>query len=470
MNRRELLRLTGEIMAAPLVAGPAASLQTRRPKRVVIIGGGISGLCTGYELLKRGHDVTVLEASGRPGGHVRTIRDPLAAGLYADGGAEHFTRPGYERFWGYVQEFNLPVSHCAQRDHTSRYIDGRWYAEEMLRDARILERLGFNQRERKYLADHPWSELGLLYYRPYLDRFTDEYRPFEAGLDELDNISITELLERDGASAVGIRHLGGSSSALHVLWHAAILALRGVALFPQEVFRITGGNQRMTDSFAERLGDNLLLGCPVSAIEHGNTGVTITYNGFGRTKQLEADYAVACINLSMLRKISVTPEWPEGKSYAIRHVPYYSNTRVIFQSRSRFWERDELSPNRVFGQPGLSTVWQMAAEVDTGRGLLEGAAPGVVSAQQALKTFRALYPGKSQDIEQAYVVNWALDPWAALCETTLYAPGQLRKIWPHVIEPVGRIYFAGAYADNLNWGMEAATRSANRVADAINEA
>jgi monoamine oxidase len=28
----------------------------------------------------------------------------------------------------------------------------------------------------------------------------------------------------------------------------------------------------------------------------------------------------------------------------------------------------------------------------------------------------------------------------------------------------------GAYADNLNWGMEAATRSANRVAAAIDRA
>ena len=36
-----------------------------------------------------------------------------------------------------------------------------------------------------------------------------------------------------------------------------------------------------------------------------------------------------------------------------------------------------------------------------------------------------------------------------------------------LIEPVGRVYFVGAYADNLNWGQEAGTRSANRIADAI---
>lgn len=35
-----------------------------------------------------------------------------------------------------------------------------------------------------------------------------------------------------------------------------------------------------------------------------------------------------------------------------------------------------------------------------------------------------------------------------------------------LIEPHGRIHFVGACADNLNWGMEAETRSANRVAEA----
>ena len=63
----------------------------------------------------------------------------------------------------------------------------------------------------------------------------------------------------------------------------------------------------------------------------------------------------------------------------------------------------------------------------------------------------------------------ALDPWASACERTSYAPGQLAKFWPILIEPHGRIHFVGAYADNLNWGMEAATRSANRIAEAIHQ-
>src|SRR5437867_11382086 len=113
MRRRDVLELAGAAAllgpsrtetAEPIDQPPAS---TRRPKRVIVAGGGIGGLCCAHELVKRGHDVTVLEAAGRTGGHVRTIRDPLADGLYVDGGAEHFTRPGYEIFWGYVKEFNL---------------------------------------------------------------------------------------------------------------------------------------------------------------------------------------------------------------------------------------------------------------------------------------------------------------------------------------------------------------------------
>ena len=63
----------------------------------MIGGAGISGLCCGYELMKAGFDVTILEAAGRYSGHVYTGRDGLSDGLYADFGADHTTKPGYER-------------------------------------------------------------------------------------------------------------------------------------------------------------------------------------------------------------------------------------------------------------------------------------------------------------------------------------------------------------------------------------
>src|SRR3954471_22296301 len=107
LNRRDALRLTvsGLTAAGALAAGGAVR---NTAKRVMVAGGGIGGLCCAYELMERGHDVTLLEASGRPGGHVKTIHDPLPDGLYADVGAEHFTKPGYDQYWKYVKKFQLP--------------------------------------------------------------------------------------------------------------------------------------------------------------------------------------------------------------------------------------------------------------------------------------------------------------------------------------------------------------------------
>jgi monoamine oxidase len=489
ISRRDALKIAGAALGlAPGMArasegstgrGPGARPQASRTKKVVIAGAGIGGLSCGYELMKRGHEVVILEAAGRAGGHVRTIRDNLADGLYADVGAEHFTQPGYELYWNYVKEFNLPYLAYPRRDNMLRFVRGKPYTEEQLRDREVLKAFGLKSREVDFLEHHPLEEFGLLYLGPYLDSFEDEYKPFAAGLDDLDKITVTDLLKRDGASAAAIEFIGGAgsgylvsapASALHVAWYCAILKLRGVPLYPTNLHRLQGGNQVMTDTFAAKLGERLRLGCPVTVIEHGATGVKVTFRETGHEKSIEGDYLVSCISLAMLRLIPVRPEWPEDKAYTIRKMPYLTVSRVVFQSRTPFWTRESISPNLQFSDPNLFHVWRSADEVETSRGLLLGAAVPSAHAENSLAAFRKWYPGKSEDIEQTLIWDWSSDPWAAACERTYYEPGVLHKFWPKTIEPVGRIHFAGAYADNLSWGQEAATRSALRVAEAIDKA
>src|SRR5215831_10704496 len=136
------------LSASPPSGPPRDSRRRKRPdrpaRRVVVAGAGIGGLCCAYELMERGHDVTVLEAAGRPGGHVRTIHDPLPDGLYADLGAEQCTRPGYELYRQYAQEFGLELLPYPRRDGESRYLNDKLYTEEMLADRKVLGSLGFN--------------------------------------------------------------------------------------------------------------------------------------------------------------------------------------------------------------------------------------------------------------------------------------------------------------------------------------
>src|SRR6267142_2779766 len=99
------LALAPHVKAAAL--GWAAPGKAAAPKKVIVAGAGITGLSCAYELMKAGYEVVVLEASGRIGGHVYTRREGLSDGLYADFGADHITKPGYERFFEYVEEFGL---------------------------------------------------------------------------------------------------------------------------------------------------------------------------------------------------------------------------------------------------------------------------------------------------------------------------------------------------------------------------
>lgn len=460
-TRREALKLASAALL------PFGHVQAARPKRVIVAGGGIAGLSCAWELVRRGHEVVVLEASDRTGGHVFTFRDGLDDGLYADGGAEHFTQPGYDRYWSYVREFDLEHRYYPRRENILRWIRGRMYSPEMLADPKVLESFGLNRREVEYLKTHPFPELASLYYAPYVDNFRDEYRPFDAGLDGLDRLSLTELFRRDGASAGALSFIGGGGSALQAVWHAAILKLRGVPLFPPRVYRLVGGNQTLPDTFASRLGSRVRLRAPVTKIDHGGTGVRVTCRENGSTTTHEGDFLVCAMSAVMLRAIPVSPAWPADKAFAIHNVPYYFDSRVIFQSRSRFWSRDRISPNMEFGEPSLNHVWSTCEEVDTARGLLVGTTTGAGSAERALATFRKLYPGRSEDVEKADAVVWSANPWSSACERTEYRPGQLAKFWPTLIQPHGRVHFVGAYADNLNWGMEAATRSAFRTAEAI---
>ena len=239
INRRLFIRntvytgLSASIIPSQLIAKDAAtqgegkpesSTVTSRKKKVIVAGAGISGLCCAYELMKKGHEVVVLEASGRYGGAVLSVHDGLADGLYADFGAENFTKPGYENYWKYIEEFKLSVLPYFHRENRLIRMDGVWQTDEFQKEAynaRARQLGGFNKRETQFLLSNPSSALQLLYLEPYFDKFKDEYKPFGIGYDHLENMPISEIYKKDGASKAAITILGGDkTSALYGIWQA----------------------------------------------------------------------------------------------------------------------------------------------------------------------------------------------------------------------------------------------------------
>lgn len=95
-------------MGRQLVHATAATVLNGPAKKVLILGAGMAGLVSGYELSKLGHNVTILEARPRSGGRVHTIRDAFDDGLYAEAGAARIPET-HDLTLKYVKEFDLPL-------------------------------------------------------------------------------------------------------------------------------------------------------------------------------------------------------------------------------------------------------------------------------------------------------------------------------------------------------------------------
>jgi monoamine oxidase len=108
MNRREFI-YRGLVTASAVALAPrfAAAQVSGGGQKVIVIGGGLSGLVAAYELTKLRYDVTVLEAQERPGGRVVTFRD-FGDGVYADAGAARIPTD-HDLTHKYVREFDLPL-------------------------------------------------------------------------------------------------------------------------------------------------------------------------------------------------------------------------------------------------------------------------------------------------------------------------------------------------------------------------
>jgi monoamine oxidase len=118
LTRRDFLRWSGAAAASALLpacgdglvpVGPGPIVRLGSPRRIVVIGAGLSGLVAAYELGRAGHVVTVLEARSRPGGRVLTIRTPFADGHFVEAGAARI-RDAHELVHHYIHHFGLETT------------------------------------------------------------------------------------------------------------------------------------------------------------------------------------------------------------------------------------------------------------------------------------------------------------------------------------------------------------------------
>jgi monoamine oxidase len=261
---------------------------------VIVIGAGFAGLAAATELADRGVDVRVLEARDRVGGRVWSDR---AGGAVIERGAE-FVLDGYEVLREHAARFGLELADTGMSYYVREPRGVPCTAEELQAAGRAVARAarqmagGGTRLDGRSVAD------------------------VVAGTD-LSSAAAEAVLARVEISAA----LGADRLDAAVLEHAA-------AFEPLPSHRIAGGNQRLAEAMAGRLGERVRLGVEVRSLD-----------------ELGAGHLILAVPLPALSRFDL-PDWKraaldraEMGHAAKLHVPLArpAATSAVMSVPGRYW-------------------------------------------------------------------------------------------------------------------------------------
>src|SRR5262245_15548094 len=488
VNRREFLKRS--LLAAttlpylhPVIA--AASQETIRrtgaAKKVIVIGAGLAGMSSAYELTQAGHEVIVLEARTRSGGRVWTLRDSFPEGLYAEAGATNVF-DNHEWTMKYAKELGVALDPMGST--------GGGASIYHMRGKRILIKSGspvewpleLKPEEKGLSRAALWAK----YVAPVVKELGDpeavDWPP--ASLKRYDRMSFAEFLRQQGASpgAVEILRLGladqlgegaDAVSALNLLREAAPRAV------VKQSFSIRGGSDTLPRAFAAKLGDRIHYGMPAYRIEQEARGVRVICSRGGNLLTLVADYLICAIPFAVLKRVEVSPGFSPQKQQVITQLGNTSVVRVFMQTRKRFWLDEGLTGAATTDLP-IMTAYDKAHYLPGKRGLLEAYVAGARARSLAAMTasertnftvtqMEQLFPAIREHYEGGASVCWDEDEWARGAYAW-FKPGQMESLLPHIARPEGRVHFAGDHTSPWPGWMNGALQSGARAAREVNQA
>ena len=476
MDRREFLQLSS-MAALSLYASRLQALQTGSSavrtgpaQKVAILGAGISGLAAGLELVKAGHNVTILEAQLRPGGRVYTLRAPFSDGLYAEVGAGRIPIT-HTLTLDYVKRFKLELDPFLPQSGADVFL---WRGQRQVvphgQDP-ALTHLNVN-----LTAEERMVGFGGL-TKKYLQSLQEKVRALPAdawplpSLAEMGEISLGDYLRQQGASVDAILYLsqGFDTDSLLDFVHDSVS--HAVPM----MWKIRGGNDLLPHAMADALRDNIRYGAVVARIAQTPTNVEVTFANAGSHHTLVADHVICTLPFTVLRGIEVHPQWSVNKAFAIENVYLSPVTRAYAQTKSRFWEADGRKGFATVDQP--MEIWSPTYNQPGKRGIVMSytyedlareysAMSELAQVQRSLDLFERIHPGMRQNFEGAATWSWLNHPFSkgAFMVTK---PGQFRTVVPYLATPEGRIHFAGEHTSPWPGWIQGALHSGLRTAREI---
>jgi monoamine oxidase len=400
--------------------------ESRVPDRavgVIVVGGGIAGLTAAYALAERGLDVRLFEARDRLGGRVWSV--PFAGGTVERGG-----------------EFLLD-------EHTEV--------------ARLAERLGlslapkgtpYGHREPRGAGPWTWDEIAT-----GADRLRGAAPPPGSSVaSALDSVE----LAASACHAIEARIEMGHGCDLEQLDAGHALAA-GVEFADVPVFGVRGGNGRLIDVLAGRLGDRVERSAPVHWVRWSPDRVEVATP----VRCTTAAALVVAAPASALASIRFDPPIPQLQPDEAHRVTYGVAAK-LFVALDR-----PAPPSAVMSVPGrFWTYTQLDAHGDPdafvgsfagGTRALERLEVGSGS-DRWLSEIEALRPDLRLDPAKHLLTVWPNDCWVAghnSVRTVSSEPWNLST-------PIGPIAFAGEHTGGeFEALIEGAVRSGLRAADQI---
>jgi monoamine oxidase len=461
-------------------------------RSVVILGAGIAGLVSAYELNKAGYRVTVLEARERIGGRVWTIRggdrivqngrpDQRAGfddGLYFNAGAAripstHRAILGYARKFGVRMEVMVNSNRNAGWDFAGKVHQERRMVNDMR--GRLAELLAKAIDQHALDQALPKAELEMIrqFLVPYaqLDPsgryvpqgssgYSVEGGAYGQSPVPLPPLSWSELLPKPAATSRGSM---AQPYLFEDIWDMQATMLQPV-----------GGMDRIAHAIYGRVKPLVLLNTVIKAIRRDGNRVRIEHSA----GVSEADYCICTLPMPVLARIPA--DFSAAKKAALSSVGYRASVKVAFES-PRFWETDDgiygglawtdrLNENIIYPSGGYNDPTGVLVTSYCG-GWTRTENPQAFAAlahEQRLQVCResveALHPGRSKLLRKGVTVAWGLTPWSegvgALWPGGLTAISPRPAAYAELCQPEGPIVFAGEHLSYQQTWQEGAVLSA----------